>query len=414
MAKRGIDAFFSASSPSSSAKKPKLDETNGPDKQDVPYDSHKSYPIPLPSRFPFDVTVNDRHRLIADKPELDLVYHQPLFPGATAHNLFRFLRDEFPWYRVTYQVRGMTINTPRYTTVFGLDETHAFPAHPQSDSGSSSIIDCATGRPMTKPFKCSPRPLPGCLHALRALVEAQCGEGTRFNFCLLNYYKDGDDSISYHSDDESFLGPLPLIASISLGAPRDFHMRLKADHKVTWKTCLQPGDMVVMRGSTQAKWDHGVPKRKGKDIGPRINITFRKAVVRYGTENYYRYNVHDGPYFRWDAQQNSMVLGSTFNPDSTRSTRTTTTTTKTIRKQTPGASVAELKQEESFDVEEAVAAIEAAAAKTVAGTSTHAPDLATTKDQDSLDLEAQIKAIDEAVARAQQNSETPKHQIPEY
>jgi alkylated DNA repair dioxygenase AlkB len=134
---------------------------------------------------------------------------------------------------------------------------------------------------------------------LTSLVEEVTGE--TYNFTLVNYYSSGTDSISYHSDSESFLGPNPCIASLSLGAPRDFHLR-HVDYKTNGvppqKFVLHDGDMVVMRGKTQHRWQHAVPKRKHAD--GRINITFRKGVVRYATANYNQYNVGKGPMYRWE------------------------------------------------------------------------------------------------------------------
>jgi 2OG-Fe(II) oxygenase superfamily len=74
------------------------------------------------------------------------------------------------------------------------------------------------------------------------------------------------------------------------------------------KLPLGSGDMILIRGVTQANWLHGIPKRSGKhkDDGGRINITFRKALVRAGTENYYNYNVGTGPVYKWDEQVGEM------------------------------------------------------------------------------------------------------------
>lgn len=62
-----------------------------------------------------------------------------------------------------------------------------------------------------------------------------------------------------------------------------------------------------MRGNTQAKWLHSIPKRKGagRDEG-RINITFRRALEKGGTENYYRYNVGSGGVWKWDGAARGM------------------------------------------------------------------------------------------------------------
>ena len=135
----------------------------------------------------------------------------------------------------------------------------------------------------------------------------------------MNYYANGTYSISYHSDDERFLGPNPSIASLSLGATRDFLMKHKPmnpkegepapeqNSKPPLKLALGSGDMVLMRGQTQANWLHSIPKRKGKGSQEgRINITFRKGVERYSTQNYYQYNVGQGKAWRWDGEKGEM------------------------------------------------------------------------------------------------------------
>lgn len=64
----------------------------------------------------------------------------------------------------------------------------------------------------------------------------------------------------------------------------------------------------LMRGTTQANWLHSIPKRTGKNAedGGRINITFRRAVVKSGTDNYYTYNVGSGPVYKWDPVNREM------------------------------------------------------------------------------------------------------------
>ena len=91
---------------------------------------------------------------------------------------------------------------------------------------------------------------------------------------LLNLYRDGQDSILWHSDDEAELGHAPTIASVSLGATRDFVMRRKDDHTVKETVALTHGSLVVMRGDSQSAWQHAVPKR-ARVTEPRINLTFR-------------------------------------------------------------------------------------------------------------------------------------------
>ncbi|KAI1118931.1 hypothetical protein F5Y14DRAFT_446738 [Nemania sp. NC0429] len=314
---------------------------------------HPSYPFPIPS-LPDALEAElagppaRAARAIADQPDLDLLYFEPYISRPAAQQLFEFLRAELPFYRVEYDIaRGgakTRVRTPRWTTVFGLDDTAHFGTDPPSESGISDlqssqgrIIDNRTGLPIPvgqpdarrggpgqqsqnqKGYTATPRPIPRCLDALR--ISAEAATGCRFNFCLVNYYASGADSISYHSDDERFLGALPAIASFSLGARRDFLMKHKPAESEpggpkrdtgasngALKLPLGSGDMVLMRGRTQANWLHSIPKRSGKNEwdGGRINITFRRALARGGTENYYQYNVGNGPVYKWDAAGQGM------------------------------------------------------------------------------------------------------------
>ncbi|KJZ76574.1 hypothetical protein HIM_03910 [Hirsutella minnesotensis 3608] len=321
--KRTLDAFF-ASSP----KRPKAQNCEAKDDVPTDFSTHPQYPFPiaqLPPSMANEVASLPARpgRVIDDQPDLDLLYFEPYIPGYMARDLFEFLRAELPFYRVEYDIKrggfSTHIRTPRWTTVFGLDETSLF-----DDTGR--VVDRATGKPaVDKGYsKYPPRPIPKCLDDLRRSTEA--ATGCSFNFCLVNYYASGSDSISFHSDDERFLGPNPAIASFSLGARRDFLLKHKptppnagkaeaprAGDEKPIKLPLVSGDMVLMRGTTQSNWLHSIPKRTGKNEidGGRINITFRKAMVRGGTENYYNYNVGIGPVYRWDKMNREMIQWKT-------------------------------------------------------------------------------------------------------
>lgn len=328
--KRTLDTFFQTTS--SSPKKARSDAvTSAAAPSDLPPSTHPTYPFAVP-QLPtsllsqFDYLPSADARRINNQPDLDLLYYQPFLPNDLATAYFHHLRRELFFYRVTYPIkRGPVetiIRTPRYTTVFGLDATAAFP----DDPTTAPLLDATTRKPLPgTAYKCSPRPLPACLDALRIATEATTG--LTWNFCLVNYYARGADSISYHSDDERFLGHEPAIASFSFGATRDFCMKHKpvvppagnikaestsADAGETkekpLKLPLGSGDMVLMQGPTQANWLHSIPKRAGKDADKgRINITFRRALVKGGTENYYRYNVGDGGVFKWNEEVEAMV-----------------------------------------------------------------------------------------------------------
>ncbi|KAF2799366.1 DNA repair family protein [Melanomma pulvis-pyrius CBS 109.77] len=326
MSKRGpLDSFFQPTQP----KKPKYEAS-------VEKTHHASYPFPVPHfPAPFAEQLSSSPAVSAgtamvnrpEFPHLDIVLHRPYIAASISGGVFAFLRQELFFYRVVYTInRGgidTVVKTPRFTTVFGVDATSRF-------ASDGALVDAKTGRPVDAArYKCTPRPLPACLHDLRRVVEATTGE--TFNFCLVNYYADGSDSIAYHSDDERFLGDNPAIASISLGARREFCFKHKpvppsdaaspspaaqtqtlvpSQQPKVLKLALGSGDMVLMRGSTQKNWLHAVPKRAGvaNAVGQgRINITFRKALVRGGTENYYAYNVGKGQVFRWGEREGKMM-----------------------------------------------------------------------------------------------------------
>ena len=309
--KRTLDSFFK---PAESQAKKSRTETS------TRSSSHVSYPFHIPE-LPSSIAdalmfaPAEEPKVINDQPDLDLLYFQPYIPAAITGDYFRFLRAELPFYRVQYSIKRGSIetqiNTPRYTTVFGVDASSVF-------SPDGDLLDQASKRLVPGDrYKCQPRPIPACLDVLRKLTEGSTGE--TYNFCLVNYYASGNDSISYHSDDEAFLERNPAIASFSLGARRDFLLRHKpvapglssedAPKAKDLKFPLGPGDMILMRGPTQKNWLHSIPKRKGGEADRgRINITFRKAMVRGGTENYYRYNVGGGPVYKWDQASNAMKL----------------------------------------------------------------------------------------------------------
>ena len=97
---------------------------------------------------------------------------------------------------------------------------------------------------------------------------------SQFTSCLLNLYRNGQDSNGWHADNEKELGLNPVIASLSLGAERVFHMKHRNDKKEKLKINLTNGSLLVMRGKTQHHWLHQIPKTR-KKVEERINLTFR-------------------------------------------------------------------------------------------------------------------------------------------
>ena len=98
-----------------------------------------------------------------------------------------------------------------------------------------------------------------------------------FNSVLANYYRDGKDSMGWHSDDEKELGPNPTIVSISLGSERDLVFRNKIN-KETLSIPQINGCLILIDGKTQKNWQHSIKKTQ-KIIGPRINLTFRNIII---------------------------------------------------------------------------------------------------------------------------------------
>lgn len=368
MAKRTLDSFFSppakrikddietltraVSPPSARSRSPPPSEGEA---SVVRKYAHETYPFAIPDlpqelqETLQELILTASGKEIRNQPHLDLLYFQPLIPQPAANDLFNFLRSQLFFYRVKYTItrfgKSIDINTPRYTTVFGLDETSRFLTDKSLSASQSDLTNLSTriveaqnqGRdvPSGKYKSCTvpPRPIPPCLEMLKNVTEALTND--TYNFVLVNYYSTGQDSISFHSDDERFLGNSPAIASFSLGARRDFLMKHKppgsgkangnrgqvqaenASNEKLYpgttqiKLPLGSGDMILMRGETQRNWLHSIPKRSGKnneaDKG-RINITMRKAMVPGGTENYYQYNVGTGPVYVWDDAAKDMKL----------------------------------------------------------------------------------------------------------
>lgn len=120
-----------------------------------------------------------------------------------------------------------------------------------------------------------PLPWTDALAALQARLETALG--IAFNSVLANLYRDGADSMGWHSDDEVSLGPQPVIASLSLGATRRFLLRHRCRRDLkTLDLVLEHGSLLIMAADTQCHWRHAVPKTR-QPVMPRINLTFRRV-----------------------------------------------------------------------------------------------------------------------------------------
>lgn len=112
---------------------------------------------------------------------------------------------------------------------------------------------------------------------VKPLVAAVCDTTeVAFNAVLANWYRDGNDRMGWHADNEAELGSNPPVASVSLGARRDFRLRRNSDHRHTLSLALGAGDLLLMDGALQHHWQHCVPKRAQAQA--RISLTFRRVI----------------------------------------------------------------------------------------------------------------------------------------
>lgn len=179
-------------------------------------------------------------------------YFPEFIPMGERFSLFEWLLDNVPWQQDDIVMYGKKMPIPRLQAWFG---------DINADYGYSGITLT------TLPW----------LPALKQLkTEIEHKTQSTFNAALVNLYRDGNDTVGWHSDDEPELGLQPTIASISLGETREFQLKHKVS-KEKLSIRLTSGSLLVMSGNTQHCWQHCVPRSK-RVQSPRINITFRKII----------------------------------------------------------------------------------------------------------------------------------------
>ena len=183
-------------------------------------------------------------------PDAEIIYYPDLFGKEKADTFFEKLKTEIPWQQDDITVFGKTYPQPRLTALFGNE------GKPYS---YSNIV-------------MQPHPWNALLQFIKSEIEEIVEEN--FTTVLLNYYRDGKDSNGWHADNEKELGRNPVIASVSFGAERSFHLQHNTIKEQKLKINLEHGSLLIMKGTTQHFWKHQIPKT-AKPIGPRINLTFR-------------------------------------------------------------------------------------------------------------------------------------------
>jgi len=120
--------------------------------------------------------------------------------------------------------------------------------------------------------------------SVKDVLDHVCAHtGVLFNHVLLNRYRNGKDSMGFHSDDEPELGPDPAVASVSLGASRRFVLVPRRGPRQRIEVLLEHGSLVVMRGRCQAEYRHGIPKDPAV-TAQRVSLTFRQILRSPGAE----------------------------------------------------------------------------------------------------------------------------------
>ncbi|WP_010229263.1 alpha-ketoglutarate-dependent dioxygenase AlkB family protein [Gillisia marina] len=183
-------------------------------------------------------------------PNANLEYYPNFLDAELADYYLKKLLNTLKWEQYSIKLFGKTIPQPRLTALYALNsETYSY-------SG----------------LKLKPTIFTNELEIIHAEIAKLTGN--TFTHCLANLYRDGNDSMGWHADDEKELGTNPIIASLSLGAIRNFQLKHKKNPTLKQTIQLAHGSLLIMKGQTQEFWKHQLPKTK-KNIEPRINLTFR-------------------------------------------------------------------------------------------------------------------------------------------
>ncbi len=183
----------------------------------------------------------------------DLLYDQQFISADQADTLLTEIITQVQWQQAELKIYGRNVRTPRLSCWMG-------------DADASYVYS-------NTHFE----PLPWISPVVDIKKRIESATGIKFNSVLLNYYRDGQDAMGWHSDDEKELGKQPIIASLSLGGARRFLLRRKDKAEKSIAIELQHGSLLLMQGDTQKNFQHALP-RTAKQISARINLTFRKIL----------------------------------------------------------------------------------------------------------------------------------------
>ena len=183
-------------------------------------------------------------------PDAELRYEPDFLSSDEADGWMQRLCAETPWEQPQVFLHGRYYPVPRLVAWFG---------DPEACYRYSGVTH-------------QPVPWTPLLTLVRERVQEAVGQP--FNGVLLNYYRDGQDSMGWHSDDEPELGVNPVVAALNLGGTRRFDLRRKGASRIEHSLELASGSLLVMSGPTQHHWQHQVAKTRSV-CAPRLNLTFR-------------------------------------------------------------------------------------------------------------------------------------------
>jgi alkylated DNA repair dioxygenase AlkB len=177
-------------------------------------------------------------------------FYPDFFPKEESDSLLQKLKENINWKQESMNMYGKRVYFPRLTAWYGDNDK------PYSFSG----------------ITLQPKNWTKELIAIKQKIEPL--SKAVFNSVLLNLYRNGNDSISWHTDAEKELGINPIIASVNFGAKRNFQLR-HIHTKEKLEIELTNGSLLIMQGELQHFWQHQVPKTS-RVVGERINLTFRE------------------------------------------------------------------------------------------------------------------------------------------
>lgn len=189
-----------------------------------------------------------------DLPDANVILIDNFFSPNESKILYQNLIDKIQWRQDKIKIFGKVLNQPRLTAFYGdADREYSY----------SGIV-------------MKPNSWTEDLLFIKNRLEKVAK--ITFTSVLINYYRDGNDSMGWHSDDERELGRNPVIASVSFGESRIFQMRHKYRKEMKKIDIpLTDGSLLMMKGTTQHFWQHQIPKTR-KKLGSRVNLTFRVII----------------------------------------------------------------------------------------------------------------------------------------